>query len=70
MYNYSIANVLAYMEFTILVIIVGHLDPDTPLTNVQASVTRIILWRVVLTSLTERRPLFLFHDVIQAKLTW
>ena len=48
------------MEFTTLIIMVGHLDPDTPLTNVQVSVSRIILWRVFLISLS----VFLFHDVI------
>ena len=46
MHNYSLAYILAYMEFTTLIIMVGHLDPDTPLTNVHVSVTRIILWRV------------------------
>ena len=43
MYNYSLAYTLAWMEFTTLIIMVGHLDPDTPLTNV-------ILWRVILIS--------------------
>ena len=32
--QYSLAYILAYMEFTTLIIMVGHLDPDTPLTNV------------------------------------
>ncbi len=63
MYNYSLAYILAWMEFTTLIIMVGHLDPDTPLTNVQVSVTRIILRRVILIS--RRGGLFLFHDVIQ-----
>ena len=30
---------LTYMEFTTLIIMVGHVDPDIPLTNVQVSVT-------------------------------
>ena len=38
--------ILTYMGFTTLIIMVGHLDPDIPLTNVQVSVTRIMLWRV------------------------
>ena len=37
---------MTYMEFTTLIIVVGHLDPDIPLTNVQVSVTQIMLWRV------------------------
>ena len=41
---------LTYMEFTTLIIMVGHVDPDIPLTNVQVSVTRIMLWRVCLIS--------------------
>ena len=45
------------MEFTTLIIMVGHLDPDIPLTNVQVSVTRIMLWRVFLFRV------FMFNDV-------
>ena len=45
------------MELTTLIIMVGHLDPDIPLTNVQVSVTRIMLWRVFLFRV------FMFHDV-------
>ena len=50
MYNYSLAYILAWMEFTTLIIMVGHLDPDTPLINVQVSETRKILWPVILIS--------------------
>ena len=49
--------ILTCMEFTTLIIMVGHLDPDIPLTNVQVSVTRIMLWRVFWFRV------FMFHDV-------
>ena len=38
--------ILTYMESTTLIIMVGHLDLDIPLTNVRVSLTRIMLWRV------------------------
>ena len=62
MYNYSLVYVLAWMEFTTLIVMVGHVDPDILLTNVHVSVTRIILWRVILISRIS------VHDVIQVKL--
>ena len=51
MYRYTYVQlqftyILTYMEYTTLLIMVGLLDPDIPLTNVPVCVTRIILWRV------------------------